>query len=76
MGLFSATTSINWLTVVLVGLTLFMVGGGAQALLEVDRKKADKNDTAVLEFFLSLAKRSGIVLIGVGLGVWIWLSWN
>jgi hypothetical protein len=76
MSLFSASASINWLTVFLVGLTMFMVGGGAQALLEIDRKKADQHDTAVLEFFLSVAKRLGLCLIGVGLGLWAWIAWQ
>jgi hypothetical protein len=67
MSWFTTTTEINWLTIFLVGLTLFMVGGGAEALWEVDKK-----DTEVLEFFLMVAKRLGIVLIIVGVGYWMW----
>lgn len=70
-GWFTTTTSINWLTIFLVGLTLFMVGGGAHALLEVDRKQKDSETT---EFFLVVAKRLGVVLLCVGAGLWLWLS--
>ena len=70
MSWYSTATDINWLTFFLVGLAMFMVGGGAKALLEVDKKK----DTEVLEFFLRVAERLGVVLAFVGacLGVWIW----
>ena len=70
MSWFTTTSSISWLTVLLVGLTMFMVGGGAEALLRVDKKG---QDTEVLEHFLKIAKRLGIALIaaGVSLGVWI-----
>jgi hypothetical protein len=72
MDWFTTTTSISWLTVLLVGLTMFMVGGGAEALLQVDKKA---QDTEVVEHFLKIAKRVGIALIvaGIGLGTWIWL---
>ncbi len=56
-----------WLTVLLVGLTMFMVGGGAEALLRIDRK-----DTHTLEFCLMVAKRLGIVLIFAGVCLWAW----
>jgi len=72
MEWFTTTTSINWLTIFLVGLTMFMVGGGAEALLEVDKKK----DTAVLEFFLKVAKRLGVVLLSVGVALWVWISFG
>jgi hypothetical protein len=51
---------------------MFMVGGGAEALLQVDKKA---QDTEVVEHFLKIAKRVGIALIvaGIGLGTWIWL---
>jgi hypothetical protein len=70
MSWYSTETAVNWLTFLLVGLTMFMVGGGAKALLEVDKKK----DTEVLEFFLRVAERLGIVLTAAGacLGIWIW----
>ncbi len=71
MDWYTTTPSINWLTIFLVGLTLFMVGGGAQALLHVDRK-----DTEVLEFFLTVAKRLGIVLAFAGVALWAWLTWR
>jgi hypothetical protein len=48
-------------------------GGGAEALLEVEKKK---KDTEVLEFFLRVAKRLGIVLTFVGVALWAWLSWR
>ena len=69
MSWFSTGTSVNWLTIFLVGVTMFMVGGGAKALLEVDKEK----DTEVLEFFLKLAERVGIAvgLAGACLGIWI-----
>ena len=69
MSWFTTSTSVGWLTVLLVGLTMFMVGGGAEALLRVDKKQ----DTEVLEHFLKIAKRLGIALIagGIGLGVWL-----
>jgi hypothetical protein len=67
MSWFTTATSVNWLTFFLVGLTMFMVGAGAQALLEVDKK-----DTQVLEFFLTVAKRLGIVLTFVGACLWLW----
>jgi hypothetical protein len=72
MDWFTTTTSVSWLTVLLVGLTMFMVGGGAEALLQVDKKA---QDTEVVEHFLKIAKRVGIALIvaGIGLGTWIWL---
>jgi hypothetical protein len=60
--------NVNWLTVLLVGLTMFMVGGGAQALLEVNRK-----DTTFLELCLKIAQRLGIVLAFVGA---CWLAWK
>jgi len=63
--------NVNWLTVLLVGLTMFMVGGGAQALLEVNRK-----DTVFLEFCLKMAQRVGVVLMFVG-GCWLaWRTWS
>jgi hypothetical protein len=65
---FTTETTVNWLTIFLVGLTMFMVGGGAKALLEVDKGK----DTEVLEFFLRLAERLGIVLLCAGACLWIW----
>jgi hypothetical protein len=70
MSWFTTSTSINWLTIFLVGFTMFMVGGGAQTLLEVDKK-----DTEVLEYFLKIAKWLGTALTcaGAGLGIWIWL---
>jgi hypothetical protein len=71
MSWFTTTTSINWLTIFLVGLTMFMVGGGAHALLEVD-----KRDPEVLQFFLKVAERLGIVLIFVGLCVLVWTQWR
>jgi hypothetical protein len=73
MTWFTTTSSINWLTIFLVGLTLFMVGGGAEALLEVDKKH---QNTDVVEFFLKVAKRLGIAVTAVGaaLGMWIWFS--
>ena len=68
MSWFTNETTVHWLTIFLVGLTMFMVGGGAKALLEVDKGK----DTEVLEFFLRLAERLGIVLLGAGACLWIW----